>query len=166
MRSIVKALVALVFCLLVALPSFGKLKVLLAIDVEDPSIRQSITSAVSARLNSTDRYTVVESVHGADLLCSVLCVKAKINGRVIGVTCASNVEYYPFESSLGYWLGGAGTMIFDASENLRSMADTLVDEFCQQHDRIQAARVQGRDDGSYPRDLRPEPLNLSEPVSS
>ena len=129
MRSIVKALVALVFCLLVALPSFGKLKVLLAIDVEDPSIRQSITSAVSARLNSTDRYTVVESVHGADLLCSVLCVKAKINGRVIGVTCASNVEYYPFESSLGYWLGGAGTMIFDASENLRSMADTLVDEF-------------------------------------
>jgi hypothetical protein len=128
MRSIVKALAALVFCLLVALPSFGKLKVLLAIDVEDPSIRQSITSAVSARLNSTDRYTVIESVHGADLLYAVMCVRAKINnGRTIGVTCASHVEYYPFESSLGYWLGGAGTIIFDDLENLRSMVDTLID---------------------------------------
>ena len=128
MRSIVKALAALVFCLLVFLPSFGKLKVLLAVDAQDPLIKQSITSAISARLNSTDRYTVVEGVSGADLLFGVLCVKAKINGRVIGVTCASNVEYYPFENFLGHWLGGAGTMILDAPENLRSMADTLVDE--------------------------------------
>jgi hypothetical protein len=106
----------------------GKLKVLLAIDVEDPSIRQSITSAVSARLNSTDRHTVVVSVPGADMLFAVLCVREKVNnGRVIGVTCASNVEYYPFESSLGHWLGGAGTIIFDDPENLRSMVDALVD---------------------------------------
>lgn len=127
MKSIVKALAALAFCLLVAVPSFGKLKVLLAVDAEDPLIKQSMTSAISARLNSTDRYTVVEGVSGADLLFGVLCVKAKINSRVIGVTCASNVEYYPFDS-LGHWLGGAGTMICDAPENLRSMADEIVDE--------------------------------------
>jgi hypothetical protein len=128
MRDIVKALAALVFCLLVAVPSFGKLKVLLAIDVEDPSIRQSITSAVSARLNSTDRYTVVENVASANLLFAVLCVRVKItNGQVIGVTCASRVEYYPFESSLGRWLGGAGKIIFDPPENLRSMVGELVD---------------------------------------
>jgi len=128
MMSIVKALAALVFCLLVALPPFGKLKVLLAIDVEDPSIRQSVTSAVSARLNSTDRYAIVESVHGADLLFSVLCVRAKINnGRVIGITCASNIEYYPFEGPLGHWLAGAGTIIFDDPDNLRSVVDALVD---------------------------------------
>jgi hypothetical protein len=70
------------FCLLVAVPSFGKLKVILAIDVEDPSIRQSMTSAISARLNSTDRYTVTESVP-ADLLFGVLCVKVKTNSRVL-----------------------------------------------------------------------------------
>jgi hypothetical protein len=126
MKSIVKALAALAFCLLVAVPSFGKLKVTLAIDVEDPSVRQSITSAVSARLNSTDRYTVVESVSGIDLLFGVLCVRAKNNnGRVIGVTCASTIEYYPF-GPLAHCLGG-DTMIFDAAENLRSMADALVD---------------------------------------
>lgn len=128
MRSIVKALAGLVFCLLVALPSFGKLKVLLAVDVEDPSIRQSITSAVSARLNSTDRYTVEETFHpGADLLFAVLCVKGINNGRVIAVTCASYVEYYPFESSLSQWLAGAGTIIFDDPEKLRSTVDALVD---------------------------------------
>ncbi len=125
MRSIVKALAAMVFCLLVALPSFGKLKVRLGIDVEDPSIRRSISSAVSARLNSTDRYTVTESAP-ADLLFGVLCVKVKTVSQEIGITCAGTVEYYPF-GPLGWSLPAAGTMIFADPENVRIITDALVD---------------------------------------
>jgi hypothetical protein len=70
---------------------------------------------------------MVESSNG-DLLFGVLCVRVKTgNGRDIGVTCTSNVAYYPFESNLNLWLAGAGTMIFDDHENLRSVADELVD---------------------------------------
>jgi hypothetical protein len=49
MRSIVKVLAALVFCLTRRLPSLRKLSVLLAVDAEDPLIRQSITSAIYQR---------------------------------------------------------------------------------------------------------------------
>jgi hypothetical protein len=60
MRSIVKALAALVFCLLVALPSFGKLSVLLAVDAEDQLIRQSITSAIYQRDSIHDRISGID----------------------------------------------------------------------------------------------------------
>jgi hypothetical protein len=128
MKNIVKCVVALMFCVLVAGPSFGKLKVTLAITV-DASIKQSVTSAIAARLNSTDRYTVVESISGADLLFEVVCLKTTIQTRVIGLVCASSAEYYPFGTPLGYWMAGAGTMIVNDNEKLRDITDGLVDVF-------------------------------------
>ena|SRR5713101_7944367 len=126
MRSMVKVSVAVMFCMLMVVPSFGKLKVLLAVDAEDPSIRQDMITAISARLNSTDRYMVVESA-GADLVFGVICVPAKNNGRVTGIACASHVEYYPLGGGLSRYLAGAETMILERPENLRSMADSLMD---------------------------------------
>jgi hypothetical protein len=130
MKSIVKCVVALMFCMLAAAPSFGKLKVVLAIDVEDTSTKQRVASAIAARLNSTDRYSVVDSILGADFMFAVICLKTKThNNQVIGLVCAGNAEYYPFGTTVGYWMPGAGAMIIDDDEKLRSITDGLLDAF-------------------------------------
>ena len=118
---------ALLLCM--SSPAFAKFKVSVSVYVKnDDELLQELTRKIRARLNSTERYTVVDTFVGNTFFIDVNCLVLKNEGGYkTGVVCYSTVSFYPFENSgLTSDLPNARAMVVGDTGYI---AETLIDNF-------------------------------------
>lgn len=116
--------------LLASAPALAKLKVSVVVTVKNDVVQGQLERALQARINSTERYTVVNSMGAADFILAVDCIVLQTEqGYKSGVVCNSTVSFFPFNTGLYTDLGLARAMVVSPLQNMSYIAEGLIDTF-------------------------------------
>ena len=122
---------ALLLC--VSGPVFAKPKVSVTVSVnaKEDEFKSRLEQALQAKINSTERYTIVNAERPADILLHVRClVLQSHDGNKPDAVCYSHVTFYPFgDSDLWMDLGEAMTMVASSMTNTGYFVQGLIDIF-------------------------------------
>lgn len=126
MRRVLLLIVVLACC---SAPAYcEKVGVAFAVSFEQSStMKAEMEQEIKARINGTDRYSIVSDLAGS-LVLDISCIKNQsVEGATRGLTCSSELIYYPFTSSLiSIPLTSGETIVTAGNDGIEYIARNIV----------------------------------------
>jgi hypothetical protein len=134
MKALLISIVASLVLLCLAQPAHSKLHVKVAVKVDndaDGKMQKTLQEGMTARLNSTERYTLSDDPMVVNLQLSATCIVLENHlDQKTGIGCHSEVIYYPFDGSpLSTIVEAAGHLAVGGINDSSFLVDALMGHF-------------------------------------